>query len=81
MNDYIKNYLVSQEITIKMMYNLGKNHIKYEPIEKLFNLFEDCLTYRINEMNDNIIFTRKLLIKLFKKQINCLLLSFEYNFN
>ena len=81
MNDYIKNYLVSQEITIKMMYNLGKNHIKYEPIEKLFNLFEDCLTYRINEMNDNIIFTRKLLIKLFKKQINCLLLSFEYNFD
>ena len=81
MNDYIKNYLVSQEITIKMMYNLGKNHIRYEPIEKLFNLFEDCLTYRINEMNDNIIFTRKLLIKLFKKQINCLLLSFEYNFN
>ena len=81
MNDYIKNYLVSQEITIKIMYNSGKKNIRFEPIEKLFNLFEDCLTYRINEMNENIIFNRKLLIKLFKNQINCLFLSFEYNFN
>lgn len=81
MNDYIKNYLVSQEITIKIMYNSGKKNIKFEPIEKLFNLFEDCLSYRINEMNENIIFNRKLLIKLFKIQINCLFLSFEYNYN
>ena len=81
MNDYIKNYLISQETTIKIMYNTGKKYFKFEPIEKLFNLFEDCLCYRINEMNENIIFSRKLLIKLFKNQINCLFLSFEYNFN
>ena len=81
MNEYIKNYLISQEITIQIMYKMGKKYIKFEPIEKLFNLFEDCLSYRINEMNENIIFNRKLLIKLFKNQINCLFLSFEYNFN
>ena len=81
MNDYIKNYLVSQETTIKIMYSSGKKNFKFEPIEKLFNLFEDCLSYRINEMNESIIFSRKLLIKLFKNQINCLFLSFEYNFN
>ena len=81
MNEYIKNYLVSLEITIKIMYNKGKKYLKFEPIEKLFNLFEDCLSYRIDEMNENIVFNRKLLIKLFKNHINCLFLSFEYKFN
>ena len=62
------------------MYNKGKKYLKFEPIEKLFNLFEDCLSYRIDEMNENIVFNRKLLIKLFKNNINCLFLSFEYKF-
>ena len=81
MLEYIKNYLISQEATIQIMYNKGKNYINFESIEKLFNLFEDSLSYRIDEMNENIKFSRKLLIKLFKNQINCLFLSFEYNFN
>ena len=81
MNEYVKNYLISQEITIQIMYKMGKKYIQFEPIEKLFNLFEDCLSYRMDEMNENIIFNRKLLIKLFKNQINCLFLSFEYKFN
>jgi hypothetical protein len=81
MSEYIKNYLVSLEITIKIMYSKDKKYLKFEPIEKLFNLFEDCLSYRIDEMNENIIFNRKLLIQLFKNQINCLFLSFEYKFN
>jgi hypothetical protein len=80
MSEYIKNYLVSQEITIQLMHKAGKNNIEFEPIDKLFKLLEDCLSYRINEMNDNIKFNRKLLIKLFKNQINCLFLSFEYKF-
>ena len=80
MNEYIKNYLISQEATIQLMYKLGKNNIKFEPIDKLFNLFEDCFSYRINEMNESIRFIRKLLIKLFKNQINCLFISFEYKF-
>ena len=77
MNEYIKSYLISQETTIRLMYKEGKRNAKFEPIDKLFNLFEDCLSYRINEMNENIKFNRKLLIKLFKNQINCLFLSFE----
>ena len=80
MNEYIKSYLISQETTIRLMYKEGKRNAKFEPIDKLFNLFEDCLSYRINEMNENIKFNRKLLIKLFKNQINCLFLSFEYKF-
>ena len=62
------------------MYKTKKRNIKFEPIDKLFNLFEDCLSYRINEMNENIKFNRKLLIKLFKNQVNCLFLSLEYKF-
>jgi len=80
MNEYIKSYLISQETTIRLMYKEGKRNAKFEPIDELFNLFEDCLSYRINEMNENIKFNRKLLIKLFKNQINCLFLSFEYKF-
>ena len=80
MNEYIKSYLISQEATIKLMYKERKRNVKFEPIDKLFNLLEDCLLYRINEMNENIKFNRKLLIKLFKNQINCLFLSFEYKF-
>ena len=80
MNEYIKSYLISQEATIKLMYKERKRNVKFEPIDKLFNLLEDCLSYRINEMNENIKFNRKLLIKLFKNQINCLFLSFEYKF-
>ena len=78
MNEYIKNYLISQEATIQLMNRFSKKSVKFEPIEKLFNMFEDCLSYRINEMNENIKFIRKLLIKLFKNQINCLFLSLEY---
>ena len=78
MDEYIKNYLIAQEATIHLMYKMGKKNIKFEPIDNLFNLFENCLSYRINEMNDNIKFIRKLLIKLFKNQINCLFLSLEY---
>ena len=80
MNEYIKNYLISQESTIQLMKKKGKKNIKFEPMDKLFNLLEDCLSYRISEMNENIRFIRKLLIKLFKNQINCLFLSFEYKF-
>ena len=79
MSEYIKNYLIAQETTIDIMSDMGKKYVKFEPIERLFNLFEQCLNYRIDEMEQNIIFSRKLLIKVFKNQINCLFLSFEYN--
>ena len=73
--EFIKNYLVSQEITVKIMFN--KKNYQFEPIEKLFNLLEECLCYKTENMNENIFFYRKLFIKLFKSQINCLFLSFE----
>ena len=81
MNEFIKNYLVSQEITIQIMFDKGQKQLKFEPIESLFNLVEDGLNYRIDEMDENIIFNRKLMIKMLKNQINCLFLCFENNIN
>ena len=77
LSEFIKNYLVSQEIVVKMMFNSNNNIIEFDAIEKLFKLFEDCLNFKIDEMNDNIIFQRKLIIKLLKSQKNCLGLSLE----
>ena len=77
LSEFIKNYLVSQEIVVKMMFNANNNIIQFDAIEKLFKLFEDCLNFKIDEMNDSIIFQRKLIIKLLKSQKNCLGLSLE----
>ena len=47
-------------------------------IEQLYKLFEDCLNYKIDDMNDDIIFTRKVLVRMMKNVKNCLGLSLEY---
>ena len=77
LSEFVKNYLVSQEILVKIIFNENNNIIQFEPIERLFNLFEDCLNFKIDEMNDNVIFHRKLLIRILKNQKNCLGLSLE----
>ena len=78
LNEFVKNYLVSQEIIIQMIFNNNSNVIQFDIIEKLFKLLEDCLNFKIDEMSDNVIFHRKLIIKLLKSQKNCLGLSLEY---
>ena len=77
LSEFVKNYLVSQEIIVNIIFNSDNEVIQFEPIEKLFNLFEECLNFKIDEMNDNVILYRKLLIKIFKNQKNCLGLSLE----
>ena len=77
LSEFVKNYLVSQEIIVNIIFNSDNEVIQFEPIEKLFNLFEECLNFKIDEMSDNVIFYRKLLIKIFKNQKNCLGLSLE----
>ena len=77
LSEFVKNYLVGQEIIVKIIFNSDDNVIQFEPIEKLFKLFEDCLNFKIDEMNDNVIFHRKLLIKMLKNQKNCLGMSLE----
>ena len=77
LNEFIKNYMVSQEKVVQIIFN-NNNVIQFEIIEKLYKLLEDGLHFKIEEMSDSIIFHRKLLIKFFKNQKNCLGLSLEY---
>ena len=77
-NEFVKNYMVSQECVIQIIFNDNNNVIQFEIIEKLYKLLEDGLNFKIDEMNDSVIFHRKMLIKFFKNQKNCLGLSLEY---
>ena len=78
MNEFVKNYMVSQESVIQIIFNNMSNVIQFDIIEKMYKLLEDGLNFKIDEMNDSVIFHRKLLIKFFKNQKNCLGLSLEY---
>ena len=77
LNEFVKNYMVSQEMVIQIIFDSNNNVIQFEIIEKLYKLLEDGLNFKIEEMNDSVIFFRKLLIKFFKNQKNCLGLSLE----
>ena len=77
LNEFLKNYLVSQEKIIKLIFSNNKI-IEFQPIEDLYKILEDCLNFKIDEMNDDIIFMRKVLLKFLKNQKNCLGLSLEY---
>ena len=77
LNEFLKNYLVAQEVIIQMIFN-NSNVIQFDVIENLFKLLEECLNFKIDEMSDNVIFHRKLIIKFLKSQKNCLGLSLEY---
>ena len=77
LNEFVKNYLVSQEMIIQIIFNNNNNVIQFDIIEKLFKLLEECLNFKIDEMSDNVIFHRKLLIRYLKSQKNCLGLSLE----
>jgi len=77
LNEFVKNYLVAQEIIMQMIFNKSNNVIQFDIIENLFKLLEECLNFKIDEMSDNVIFHRKLLIKYLKSQKNCLGLSLE----
>ena len=78
LNEFVKNYMVSQERVVQIIFNSNNNVIQFEIIEKLYTLLEEGLNFKIEEMSDSVIFHRKLLIKFFKSQKNCLGLSLEY---
>ena len=78
LNEFLKNYLVAQEIIVKIIFSNMNNIIEFQPIEDLYKIFEECLNFKIDDMNDDIIFLRKVLLKFLKNQKNCLGLSLEY---
>lgn len=77
LSEFLKNYLIAQEIIVKLCFS-GKEEVQFEPIEHLYKLFEDCLNFKIDDMHDDIIFNRKVILRFAKNQKNCLGLSLEY---
>ena len=80
LSEFLKHYLIAQEIVVKMCFS-NPNEIQFQPIQNLYNLFEDCLNYQIDDMNDDIIFNRKVILRYAKNQKNCLGLSLEYSYS
>ena len=63
-NDFIeiiKNFL----IVLEKIKSLKKNNFD-EDLKEVFNIFIERCNYRINELNEDDIFIRKLVIKLFE---------------
>ena len=63
-NDFIeiiKNFL----IVLEKIKSLQKNNFD-EDLKEVFNIFIERCNYRINELNEDDIFIRKLVIKLFE---------------
>ena len=70
LNEFVKNYLVSQEMIIQIIFNSNNNVIQFDIIEKLFKLLEECLNFKIDEMNIQAKQTRKNITELGKKYGN-----------
>ena len=68
--ELLKNYLVSFEIIVNQIeIEINNNNKKkqYELGEKLnilYNIFEDAVYFKMDRLDDDIIFNRKILLKL-----------------
>ena len=61
--EIVKNYLVVRE---KIKKDSNENNYK-DNLNNIFNIFNDGLLYKIEDLSDNDIFIRKLIIKIFEK--------------
>jgi hypothetical protein len=59
--------------------NLEQQKNKIDVLDKIFYIVEETLFYKINEMEEDTVFTRKLVLKLLKNQKNSLAVSIENN--
>ena len=65
--ELIKNYLIINEKIFQYYMVDNKNIDKYKKyLNKIFTIFKDCCYYNIDDISDNNIFYRKLIIKLFE---------------
>ena len=68
--ELIKNYLVSFEIIVNQIKieinnNNRERQIKLrEELNILYNIFEDAVYFKMDKLDDDIIFNRKILLKL-----------------
>ena len=79
--ELIKNYLVAFEMIFRILKsekNSYNNNINIgEEINELYNIFEDLVFYKIDEMNDDVIFNRRFLTKLLHNHKEYLLIFYD----
>ena len=89
LTEVIRNFLVVQEILIKMLFfditpetrydiqsdNLKRNRIKI--LEKIFYMMEETIFYKCEEFDDNLFFIKKFVIGVLKNQKKILLMTLE----
>jgi hypothetical protein len=51
-----------------MIKNVEVGKSKIDVLDRIYNILEDAVYYRLDEMEDNVIFNRKVTMRLLKNQ-------------
>ena len=84
--ELLKNYFVCFEIIVKKiekeMQTKNKNNLVQlgQEVNIIFNLFEDAVYYKIDELDDDIIFNRKVILKLVQNQKEYLTIMYDLKY-
>ena len=84
--ELLKNYLVCFEIIVKkiekefQMKNKSNLIQLGEEINIIFNLFEDVIYYKIEELDDDTIFNRKVILKLIQNHKEYLTIVYDLRY-
>ena len=84
--ELLKNYLVCFEIIVKKIEKeiQGRNKNKLvqlgQEVNIIFNLFEDVVYYKIDELDDDTIFNRKVILKLIQNNKEYLTIMYDLRY-
>ena len=81
--ELLKNYFVCFEIVARKIEKekIGRNKVNLiqlgQEVNIIYNLFEDVIYYKIDELDDDIIFNRKVILKLVQNHKEFLTIMFD----
>ena len=84
--ELLKNYLVCFEIVVRKIEKekIGRNKANLiqlgQEVNIIYNLFEDVIYYKIDELEDDIIFNRKVILKLVQNHKEFLTIMFDLRY-
>ena len=84
--ELLKNYLVCFEIVVRKIEKekIGRNKANLiqlgQEVNIIYNLFEDVIYYKIDELDDDIIFNRKVILKLVQNHKEFLTIMFDLRY-
>ncbi len=84
--ELLKNYLVCFEIIVKKIEKEKQGRHKNNLIQLgqevniIYNLFEDVIYYKIDELDDDTIFNRKVILKLVQNHKEYLTIMYDLRY-